>query len=205
MNQFEMVLLNQWGEEKFRLLQSVKIGIAGAGGLGSNCAFNLVRSGLKRLVLVDFDKVEVSNLNRQFYFMDQLGMAKVEALRTNLLRINPELELEIYPERMEPGNLTRFFKDCQVIVEAVDRAEVKQMILEYWCGSGKFLVSASGLAGYGQSDAIQVHHFRKDLTVIGDLQSEVGPELPPFSPRVNVTAAKQADCILEWVLKERDS
>jgi len=201
MNPLEMALLNQWGEEKFRLLQGIKIGIAGAGGLGSNCAVNLVRSGFKRLVLVDFDKVEMSNLNRQFYFLDQLGMAKVDALRSNLLRINPELELETYPERMEPGNLTRFFNDCQVLVEAVDRAEIKRMIIEYGCSAGKFLVSASGLAGYGDSDGIQVHHFRKDLIVVGDLHSAVGPERPPVSPRVNVAAAKQADCVLEWVLK----
>ncbi len=203
MNPFETVLLNQWGEAKFRLIQALKIGIAGTGGLGSNCAVNLVRSGFKQLVLVDFDKVETSNLNRQFYFLDQLGMAKVDALRINLLRINPALELETYSERMERGNLPRFFGDCQIIVEAVDRAEVKQMIIEYGCSTGKFVVSASGLAGYGQSDALRVRHFREDLVVVGDLQSEVGPGLAPVSPRVNIAAAKQADVILEWALKEK--
>ena len=102
MNHLEERLARDLGLERLRKIQAIKVGIAGAGGLGSNCAFNLVRSGFKKLAIVDFDRVEPSNLNRQFYFADQIGLAKVAALKDNLLRINPDLELEIHQEKIEP-------------------------------------------------------------------------------------------------------
>jgi sulfur carrier protein ThiS adenylyltransferase len=204
MNRLETALARQLGEASLNRLQEVRVGIAGAGGLGSNCAANLVRSGFKQLVLVDFDAVEASNLNRQFFFADQVGMAKVAALRSNLLRINPDLELTVAPEKLTEANLDRFFGACQVIVEALDRPESKRMLVEHFWGSSKLLVSASGLAGWGRSDALVTRKYGNNLYVVGDQDAEVTPDRPPLAPRVNIAAAKQADIILNWVLGECD-
>jgi sulfur carrier protein ThiS adenylyltransferase len=203
-NPLETALVQQWGEARLSRLQKVRVGLAGAGGLGSNCAANLVRSGFKQLVLVDFDEVEASNLNRQFFFTDQVGMAKVAALRSNLLRINPDLEVILAPERLTEENLERFFGECQVVVEALDRPESKRMLVEHFWSSSKLLVSASGLAGWGHSDALVTRKYGNNLYVVGDQDAEVTPGRLPWAPRVSIAAAKQADIILNWVLGECD-
>lgn len=183
-------------------IKSVIIGIAGCGGLGSNCANSLVRSGFKNLVLVDFDKVERSNLNRQFYFRDQIGKNKVDCLKENLLRINSDLQITTYLERIEKENILDIFKQCKIVVEAFDKAEYKSLLVETLLPHKELIVSASGLAGYGNSDDIKVHWIKDNLVIIGDRKSEVSLSLPPLSPRVNVAAAKQADMILEYVLSK---
>jgi len=177
----------------------VKIGIAGAGGLGSNCACNLVRSGFDNLKIADFDNVEVSNLNRQFYFQEQLGMPKVKALEESLKRINPSVKVEALIVRLEKENIKNIFADCDIIVEAFDRAEYKTILVEEMLSDGKFIVSASGLSGIGSSDDMRVNRIKENLVVVGDLKSDAA-EVPPISPRVNIAAAKQADVILEHVL-----
>ena len=107
----------------------MNIGIAGVGGIGSNVALNLVRSGIDRLTLVDFDRVEPSNLNRQFYFADQVGRLKVEALAENLRRIRTGLRLVTRAERIDPHNCRVLFADCELIVEGLDRIGDKKMLL----------------------------------------------------------------------------
>ena len=111
MNNFERALADYVGEERLSKIQKVKIGIGGAGGLGSNCAFNLVRSGFRKFKIVDFDVVEASNLNRQFYFSDQLGMPKVKALEENLKRINPDIAIETGMERITDENVKNVFEN----------------------------------------------------------------------------------------------
>ena len=202
-NLFTQGLLKHFSVEQLAKIENFTIGIAGAGGLGSNCALNLVRSGFKHFVICDFDVVEPSNLNRQFYFQDQLGIPKVEALAANLRRINPDVEIVSLPVKITSGNAREVFAGCDVIVEAFDRAEAKRMLVEAFYSSGKFLVAASGLAGWGNADAImtlQVHHY---FYMVGDLVSEVGANKPPCAPRVNIAAAKQADLILELALKQQ--
>ncbi|MDD3374589.1 MAG: sulfur carrier protein ThiS adenylyltransferase ThiF [Candidatus Omnitrophica bacterium] len=198
-NSFEQKLLEVFGEKKFQKIQSVKIGIAGAGGLGSNCAFNLVRAGFKNFCIVDFDLVEFSNLNRQFYFYDQKGMKKVEALSENLKRINPDISLEVSDRKIERNNIDDLFADCDVVVEAFDKAEYKSIFVEHFLKTDKFIVSASGLCGIGQSDEIKTHQIKKNFVLIGDLKTD-SEENSPLSPRVNIAAAKQADAVLEHVL-----
>lgn len=200
MNAFEESLLRYLGEKRLARIQSVTIGIAGAGGLGSNCACNLVRSGFKRFVIGDFDSVEPGNLDRQFFFLDQVGRKKVEALRENLLRINPHLEIRVYAGRIEEENLDQLFAECDIIVEAFDQVQYKRMIVEHYLSTGKFLVSASGLAGWGKSDDLRIRRVRDNFFLVGDFVTEVGEDIPPLSPRVNIVAAKQADIILEYVL-----
>ena len=204
-NLFKQGLLKHFSAEQLSRIESFTIGIAGAGGLGSNCALNLVRSGFKHFVICDFDVIEPSNLNRQFYFQDQLGMPKVEALAVNLCRINPDVEIVSLPVKITSGNAREIFAGCDVIVEAFDRAEAKRMLVEAFYSSGKFLVAASGLAGWGNADAIMTLQVHDYFYMVGDLVSEVGTDKPPCAPRVNIAAAKQADLILSLALKQQDN
>ena len=129
MNNFEKEIINYLGQDYFNKLQKVNIGIAGCGGLGSNCAMNLVRSGVKRLTIVDFDKVELKNLNRQFYFQNQVGREKVQALGGNLKEINPDVDITSLVEKISENNVLEIFKNCSIVVEAFDRAQNKSMLL----------------------------------------------------------------------------
>jgi len=200
MNEFEGKIREQFGGETFVRVRSVRIGIAGAGGLGSNCAFNLVRSGFRKFRIIDFDSIDHSNLNRQFYFFDQVGMDKTAALKANLGRINPDVEVEAVTGKIERENILEFFEDCDIVVEALDKAEYKSMLVESLLPTGKFIVSASGLAGYGRSDDIKVNRIKDNFVIVGDMTSDASNE-PPISPRVNIAAAKQADVILEHVIR----
>ena len=200
-NGFEEAVAAALGPDNLKKIQQVTVGIAGAGGLGSNCAVNLVRSGFRKFVIVDFDKIEYSNLNRQFYFYHQVGRSKVEALQENLLAINPNLQLEMIQVKIEEDNMEAIFKECHIIVEAFDQAYYKKMLVEQYINTDKLVVSASGIAGWGNSDEIKVHKIKEKLYVIGDLSSEVSKELPPCAPRVSIAAAKQGDIILDYVLK----
>ena len=188
------------GKDNLEKIESVKIGIAGCGGLGSNCAFNLVRSGFTRLKIVDFDILEESNLGRQFFFLDQVNMPKVDALEANLRRINPEIQIEAIRKRLTSANIAETFADCDIVVEALDEAEHKSMAVSNLLNKVKFIVTASGVAGFGNSDQIKIRRIKKNLSLVGDLETGAD-KAPPLSPKVNIVAAKQADIILEYVLK----
>lgn len=200
-NLFEEALCGALGAENLTKIQQVRVGIAGAGGLGSNCAVNLVRSGFLHLMIVDFDVIDFSNLNRQFYFYNQVGRPKVEALQENLLAINPNVQIEILQQKIEEHNIESIFQGCDVIVEAFDKACYKRMIVEQYINSDRLLVSASGIAGWSNSDDIKIHAIKEKFHLVGDLSSEVGKDMPPCAPRVSIAAAKQADIILSDVLK----
>lgn len=199
MEMFKENLIKKLGEEGFHKVQTSRVAIAGAGGLGSNCALNLVRVGFRKLTLVDFDIVSSANLDRQFYFFDQIGKPKVEALRQNLYRINSDLELDIHNEKIEKANIKKLFIDCDVVAECLDRAEYKSMLVAELLNLKKFIVAASGLGGIGSSDEIKLHRIRPNLVIVGDLRSDIS-QRPALSPRVNIAAAKQADTILEHIL-----
>jgi len=196
---FRAHLIEKIGSESFDKLQKIRVGIAGAGGLGSNCAVHLVRVGFRKLKLIDFDVVETGNLDRQFYFADQVGMYKVEALRQNLLRITPDLDLDIEVRKIGKTLVRDLFFNCEVVAECLDRAEDKSVLVSELLSDNKFIVAVSGLGGYGLSDNIRVHPVKENLVIIGDLQSDIAFR-PALSPRVNIVAAKQADVILEHVL-----
>lgn len=183
-------------------VQETPIGIAGLGGLGSNVAWHLVRSGFAHLVLADFDRVEASNLNRQVYFPDQLGLLKTKALAENLLKINPDLILELWPVPVTQANVQAIFGQCPVWVEGFDQTTSKKMFVEEGLMSGKKVISASGLAGWEDTDTIHTKHWSSGLSVVGDFCTAVAKNRPPLSPRVGVAAAKQANLVLAWVLGE---
>ena len=190
--------------ERRAVLEHAKIGIAGAGGLGSNCAMHLVRSGVRHLVIVDYDRVSEGNLNRQFFFADQVGRKKVEALGVNLLRIVPELDLELLDEEVTGGNAAALFGACDIVVEAFDSAAAKQMLIRAMTAAGKTVVAASGIGGWGRSNALQLRRMAAGkLYVVGDFESDVGDRgFEPFSPRVGIAAAMQANTVIALLLGE---
>ncbi|ERP31832.1 thiamine biosynthesis protein ThiF [Chitinivibrio alkaliphilus ACht1] len=189
-----------YDDTSYRKITETTIGIAGTGGLGSNCAMNLVRSGFTKFFLYDFDTVDYSNLNRQFFFRDQVGKAKVDALQENLLRIEPSLDITCQKLRITPENISSLFTECTVVVEAFDEVAAKRMIVESFLNSPKLLVAASGLAGYGNTESITVQKIKDTFYFIGDFTQGVTETTPPLSPRVNMVAALQADTILTHIL-----
>jgi len=193
-------LQDKLGTEYVKKAASVKIGIAGCGGLGSNCANSLIRSGIINLRLVDFDTVETGNLDRQFFFTRQKGLPKAQALLKNLLEINSLAVIDIVEEKLTRNNISEIFKGCAIIVEALDREEDKAMLIECLLPEKELIVSSSGIAGYGRSDRIKVNRIKHNLIIIGDLTTGIN-KAKPLSPAVNIAAAKQADCVVEYLIK----
>lgn len=182
-------------------LKSMTVGIAGCGGLGSNCAVALARVGVGKLVIADFDRIEISNLNRQYFFTDQVGNSKVDALKENIRRIDPGIKIEGHEIMLDPENIPGIFSGCDVIVEAFDRAEMKQMIIETVVEKmpGKPLVCGVGLAGWGENSDIGMKVF-DNVFICGDHLREVSPEFPPIAPRVGIVANMEANQVLEILL-----
>jgi len=203
MNAFEETLIRSFCKEGLGKIQSTTVGIAGLGGLGSNCAACLVRSGFRKLILVDFDKVEHSNLNRQFYFLDQVGMLKTDSLKTNLLRINPDLDITLVTQKISTNNAVRIFEKCDAVIEAFDKAEYKCFMAETFINSGKLFVCASGLAGWGDSDALNVKKIKNNCFLVGDGCSETIKARQPCAPYLSIVAGKEADIVLSWVLEQK--
>lgn len=186
---------------------SYSVAICGLGGLGSNVAVMLARAGVKKLHLLDFDQVEVSNLNRQQYMPSQLGMAKTEALRDILLNIRPDLELKIDTVRITENNLCELLKNEEIICEAFDDAEAKAMlvngIMEHF--PEKYLVAGSGMAGMGSANDIRTRKITSRFYLCGDEVSEVEDIPEMISSRVMVCAAHQAHMILRIMAGETEA
>ena len=189
-------------EEIKNKLKNYTIGIAGAGGLGSNCAVALARTGIGRLIICDFDIVTESNLNRQYYFKNQVGLKKVTALKENIQKINPDIEIITYDIKLNEANLVSIFKTCDIIVEAFDLAEMKKMLIETCIENmpDKPLVIGSGMAGFGNSNSIKTIK-NGNIYICGDEMSEVSEDSPPLAPRVGMVANMQANTVLEILLK----
>lgn len=186
------------------ILKDKKVGIAGCGGLGSNCAVALARVGVGQLIIADFDVIEESNLNRQYYFYHQLGKKKVFCLKENIALINPDVQVLAHDIELDARDIYNLFKDCDVIVEAFDKAEMKQIMIETIAEylPKTPLVIGLGMAGWGDSNSIQ---FRQadNLYICGDEKSEVSEENPPLAPRVGMVAHMQANTVLEILLKDK--
>ena len=176
--------------EKQALLSAGYVAIAGLGGLGSNVAYALARIGVGHLHLIDFDVVDITNLNRQQYFMEHIGMYKTDALKSLLLKINPYLDIQTDCVKVTEENLQELFKDASIVCEAFDNPEAKAMlvngILEHF--PEKKLVSATGMAGYGSSNTIRTPTYGNGL----------------MAPRVAICAAHEANMITRLILGEED-
>jgi len=187
-------------------LKAATVGIAGAGGLGSAIAVALARIGVGKLIIADFDVVEPSNLNRQQYFIDQIGMLKVDALAENLKRLNPYVKLMTIPELLTPVNIPEIFSDCSIVVEALDRADMKAMLVDTVLEQMPqvTVVAASGLAGYGPNNDIITRKASRRLYLSGDGISAAQPGCGLMAPRVAIAAGHQANQVVRIILGKED-
>lgn len=176
--------------------------IAGAGGLGSNVAMMLVRAGVKTLTIMDYDKIEEANINRQFYFRDQVGRIKVDALKENLLRINPNIRISVKQAKITAENARNLIpENSDIILECFDCAISKAMLAEFCLKNfpKKPIISVSGLAGTGHLETIKVNKGPGNLLIIGDGKSEAAPETGTLSSRVMFAASIQAHLAIRIV------
>ena len=190
------------GEAVVRRLESAVVGIAGLGGLGSHIAVSLARLGVGKLVLADFDRVDVTNLHRQQYFAEQLGRYKTDALAETLRRIDPWLSCELHPVRLTPENLPGIFAGCSVLCEAFDRPEEKAMLIETALTElpHTVVVSGSGMAGTGSANTIQTVRAMNRLYLCGDGENDVATSGSLTASRVSVCAGHQAHMVLRLLL-----
>jgi len=185
-------------------IKAATIGVAGVGGLGSAAAVALARIGIGKLILADFDVVEPSNLNRQQYFVDQIGLPKVDAMSINLQRINPYVDLQLHQIKLTPDNIADIFKDADVLVEAFDRADQKAMLVENFGKAypDRPIVMASGMAGHMPSNTVRTQRIGKSMVMVGDLVTAAQPGTGLMAPRVGVAAHHQANAVLRLILGE---
>lgn len=187
-------------------LKKAHVAVAGLGGLGSNIAVALARSNVGNLHLIDFDKVDMSNLNRQHYNINHLGKYKTEALKEQLKLINPDVNVTIDTVKVTPDNIKMLFQNDEIICEAFDKAEMKAMlvneVIEVF--PDKFLVSGSGMAGYETSNTIVTKRITEKFYLCGDGVSGLAYDRKLLAPRVSICAGHQANMILRIILGEYD-
>ena len=188
------------------LLSAGSVAIAGLGGLGSNVACALARIGVGHLHLIDFDVVDISNLNRQQYFIEHLGLKKTDAMQSLLKKINPYLDIRTDCVRVTKDNLTELFTDDSIICEAFDDPLAKAILVNgiLQLFPEKKLVSASGMAGFGSSNTILTKHPMKNFYLCGDDVSEPTYGNGLMAPRVAICAAHEANMITGLILGEED-
>lgn len=192
------------GKELQSKFSRATVAVCGLGGLGSNIAISLARAGVGRLILIDFDKVDLSNLNRQQYFVSQIGTYKTDALKANLQQIAPYLEVVTHTARITESNVKELLKDADIICEAFDRAEEKAMLVNCVLENfpDKYLVSGSGMAGMSSANSIKTRRVTKRFYLCGDETSDVADGMGLVSSRVMVCAAHQAHMILRIIAEE---
>ena len=190
------------GADVVRKLQAATVAVCGLGGLGSNIAISLARAGVGKLILVDFDCVDVTNLHRQQYKASQVGLPKPEALLANLKEIAPYTEFEIHFEKVTEENVLSLLAHADVVCEAFDNAEAKAMLVNAVLENmpEKFLVAASGMAGYASGNEIATRKVTKRFYVCGDGKSDVNDGIGLIAPRVMLCAAHQALTAIRLIL-----
>ena len=183
-------------------LQKAKIAIAGLGGLGSNIAIGLARIGVGQLHLVDFDRVDLTNLNRQHYFIHHLGQYKTEALKKQILEINPYIRVSTDCLKITASNVATLFSDADIICEAFDVPENKAMLVNTVLEQlpDKWLVSGNGMAGYGKSNLIQTKAIMSKFYLCGDYII-INEAQPLMAPRVAICAGHEANMVAELIIE----
>ena len=187
-------------------LRECRMAVCGLGGLGSNIALNLARMGVGSLLLIDYDIVEPSNLNRQQYYVDQIGMKKSEATLANLKRVNPYLDYDVRDMYIDRDNIVGLFDGCDVIIEAFDRAENKAMLISVASRmyNNAQIIGASGVAGLGCFRDFRIIKAGNNVRIIGDFTSEAKPGQGLMATRVAIAAGIQANLAVRLVLGEED-
>ena len=190
-------------EEMRTKLRNARVAVAGLGGLGSNIAVMLARSGVGELLLVDFDTVDVTNLNRQMYLIPQLGKPKAEALPEILYQINPYLTYRSVCIKVTPDNVKELFSEYPIVCEAFDKPDQKAMLVRellMQCPKTT-VVSGNGMAGYADANEIRTCQVMKRLYVCGDQSTDVGNGIGLIAPRVAVCAAHEANKVLQLIMQ----
>ena len=203
-DEWNKALCERQGEKLQMKFSSATVAICGLGGLGSNIAISLARAGVGKLILIDFDKVDITNLHRQQYKANQIGQYKTDALSENLKEIAPYIEIETHTERVTEENAVRLLQSADIICEAFDNAECKAMLTNLVLETmpDKFLVAASGMAGFGSANTIQTRRVSKRFYVCGDGASDVSEVGSLVASRVMLCAAHQAHTVLRILAEQ---
>lgn len=204
--ELESMMMARHTPNVHKKLKEGKVAIAGLGGLGSNISVMLARIGVGRLLLVDFDRVEPSNLNRQSYYISHLGMAKTEALKKQLEEINPFIKIETRNVRVTEENIVELFNGYEILCEAFDKPEAKSMLVNTALNElpNIKIVAASGMAGYDSSNSIKTVRAMKRLYLCGDMENEARIGNGLMAPRVQICAGHQSNTVLRLLLDIED-
>jgi len=200
-NEWIKALEERHGKKLQNKISSSTVAICGLGGLGSNIAILLARVGVGKLILIDFDKVDITNLHRQQYKACQIGMYKTEALTYNLKEIAPYLETEIHTVRMDENNFSELLQSADIICEAFDNAQAKANIVNFVLSEmpTKYIVAASGMAGWDSANLIKTRKVTKHFYLCGDEKSDVADGISLVASRVSVCASHQANMVLRII------
>ncbi|SHJ53658.1 sulfur carrier protein ThiS adenylyltransferase [Hathewaya proteolytica DSM 3090] len=204
--EFQKVCDQRFSKDMYKLLKGSSVAIAGLGGLGSNIAVMLARSGIGKLLLVDFDTVELSNLNRQVYDVRHIGMKKTEALASRLKEINPYIELETLDIKISEEQVYDIFYQYKYVCEAFDKAETKAMFVNSLLEKCKntTVISGSGMAGYHDANNICTRKLGRRLYICGDNKSDIEDGIGLMAPRVAICAGHEANKVIELILKDKN-
>ena len=202
--EWNKALSERHGENLQKKFSSSAVAICGLGGLGSNIAIALARAGIGKLILIDFDRVDITNLHRQQYKADQIGKFKTEALSEILKEIAPYIDLETHTVRIREDNAAELLRTADIICEACDEAECKAMLanLVLETMTGKYLIAASGMAGLGSANSIQTRKITNRFYLCGDEVSDVQDGVGLVSSRVMLCAAHQAHTVLRILAEQ---
>ncbi len=205
--EFYQALSDRHGAALQAKISAARVAVCGLGGLGSNIAIALARAGVGHLHLIDFDRVDITNLNRQQYFVRQMGLLKTDALKEILAEIAPYCQVVTDAVKITEENLPELLREDSIICEALDRPEAKAMlvsgVLEHF--PDKYLVSGSGMAGLSTANTIRTRRVSRRFYLCGDEVSDSGVGLGLVSSRVLVCAAHEANMILRLIAGEPDA
>lgn len=200
-DEWKKALEERHGKQLQEKFSNATVAVCGLGGLGSNISVSLARAGIGCLILIDFDKVDITNLHRQQYKAGQIGEYKAEATAKNLKEIAPYVEVEAHVSRLDEHNAAALLKDADIICEAFDKAENKAMLANFVLENfpDKYLVAASGMAGSKSANSIKTKRISKKFYLCGDGVSDVSSEKTLYAPRVMLCAAHQALTVLRII------
>ena len=199
-------MIARHGPALHRRFSSATVAVCGLGGLGSNIAVSLARAGVGKLLLMDFDRVDITNLHRQQYKADQIGRYKTEALTENLREIAPYTEIQPVTAKITEENLAALLQDADIVCEALDRADAKAMLVNGVLEQMPrcYLVAASGMAGMDTPNTIKTRKITNRFYLCGDEVSDAADTIGLVAPRVMLCAAHQAHTVLRILAGEYD-
>lgn len=199
-------LIKRHGKERQEKFDKSCVAVCGLGGLGSNIALSLARVGIGTLILIDFDRVDISNLHRQQYFANQIGLYKTDALKDILTAVSPYIKIVTHTVKINKDNIHELLSDADVICEAFDKAEEKAMLINEVSEQfpDKYIVSGSGMAGFGEANDIKTRRLTKRIFICGDGTSDISHGTGLVSSRVMLCASHEAHAVLRILSEEQE-